>query len=196
MARKRLSDLLREEVKKPSEAASTEEPAAKEHPPDAPSSSPAAEIALPAPDPPATPDLELQQHVADLQAELKQQTSSAKKLQTNLEKLEKRNQQLETELAEAKQTVLQLADNNAQLKQELEALQRSQRPPQPTQPVATKPVVAAKPVPAPAPKSSGAHPLTQQEVLRRRQADSLAHPMFPAGNTPGHLSEQDLGWVD
>jgi len=208
MARKRLSDLLREEVKKPSEASASPEPEVKEgpektkQPPEQEATAskvmpnePSVEATGPSPR-----ETELEKQIADLKAELKQQTTAAKKLQTNLEHTEKRYQQLETELAEAKQTALQLADNNAQLKQELDTLKQSQKPQQMPSSVPTKSVASAKPVPAsastPSRETSSSHPLTQQEVLRRRQADSLAHPMFPAGNSPGHLSEQDLGWVD
>jgi len=35
-----------------------------------------------------------------------------------------------------------------------------------------------------------------KEVLHERQARALAHPIFPTELLPGQLSNQDLGWVD
>jgi chromosome segregation ATPase len=186
MARKRLSDLLREEVQKPADTPSTPDETA-----------PAAQSQSEASVAPSTHEAELaaalqreadlQTQVASLKADLKNQTAAAKKLQTNLEKAEKRAQQLATELAEVKQTALQLAESNSRLQAEVATLQRSQP---------TKSPVAAPPTPPTAKPELAAKPLTQQEVLRRRQADSLAHPMFPAGKAPGQFTEQDLGWVD
>jgi len=152
---------------------------------------------------------DLNQQITDLKAELGNQSTAAKKLQTNSEKAEQRSQQLETELSEAKQTILQLAEVNSQLKQDLTAkptaaipetlaklstgLRREIAPPLKTLP-ATLPTVPAEANPAEAKKNTRTA-LSQQDLLRRQQK-SLAHPVFPAGNPPGHLSEQDLGWVD
>lgn len=188
MARKRLSDLLREEVQKPADTPSTPDETA----PTAPSqseasattSSHAAELAAA-----HQRETDLQTQVANLKADLKNQTATTKKLQTNLEKAEQRAQQLEAELAEVKQTALQLAESNSRLQAEVATLQRSQP--------AKTPAPAPPPPPPPTAKPElTAKPLTQQEVLRRRQADSLAHPMFPTGKSPGQFTEQDLGWVD
>ncbi|MDX2243067.1 MAG: hypothetical protein NW224_20495 [Leptolyngbyaceae cyanobacterium bins.302] len=204
MARKRLSDLLREEVQKPAEATSTEVPVT------APTKEAveAAETAIAANNHAA--ELEaakqretelnqqithLNQQLTDLKTELKTQTASTKKLQTSLEKAEQRSQQLESELTEAKQTALQLADSNAELKHQIEAIKQSPMArstiAKPAAPVAKSPP-AAKPNPADKPATK---PLSQQEVLRR-QADSLAHPIFPIGKTPGQFTDQDLGWFD
>jgi len=196
MARKRLSDLLREEVQKPTEG--TPEPEKAE--------AVGEEIAIAtngqAPELVAAAQYreteliqqiaDLKQQLTDLQAEVKTQVAATKKLQTSLEKAEKRNHQLETELAETKHAALQLADSNAELKQQLDTLNQTQS--------AKTPAPVAKPTLTPTPKPDdtklAAKPLTQQEVLRRRQADSLAHPMFPAGKAPGQFSDQDLGWFD
>lgn len=208
MARKRLSDLLREEVQKPGDA-TTIAPA----PAIAPVAAELVEPDAPAPNGQssevtalAQQAADLQQQLEDLKTDLKQQAAATKKLQTQLEQVEKRNHQLETELAEAKQTALQLADNNAQLQQDLKTLQQARSQPQPTpvqplakQPLAKQPPAATKSVASPPPavaKPAASGTLSQQEILRRRQAESLAHPMFPAGNAPGYLSEQDMGWVD
>ncbi len=210
MARKRLSDLLREEVKKPTEgaAATVPDPTAgvangvqKTAPTEQtdveqrsaesgkPAEDLAAELAVA-----QQREQELQQQLADLQAQLKQQAASEKKLQASLDKTEKHNQQLAAELAEAKQTILQLAENNAQLKQELETLQSTPKAAPSTKPPA---IAKSEPKPSlPATRDQSAQPLTQQEILRRRQADSLAHPVFPIGKSPGQVSDQEIGWFD
>ncbi|EKQ68067.1 hypothetical protein OsccyDRAFT_2578 [Leptolyngbyaceae cyanobacterium JSC-12] len=193
MARKRLSDLLREEAQKPadptSEAVATSSDEAVENGEDAIALAELHEALKKA----QHHENELEQQVLSLKTDLKAQTTTAKKLQTQLQTVEQRNHQLETELAEVKQTALQLADVNSQLKQELEALKLAQKPK--TSEATTKPM-AASIKPAKSAPSLATKPLTQQEVLRR-QADSLAHPIFPAAEkTPGQFSEQDLGWVD
>ena len=140
---------------------------------------------------------DLNQQVTDLKAELENQAIAAKKLQANSEKAEQRSQQLDTELSEAKQTILQLVEVNSQLKQDLtakqaaaipEVISRGSAPPSKTFP--------AKPSTVPAETKQNTLTTLSQQDLLRRQRKSLAHPVFPAGNPPGHLSEQDLGWVD
>lgn len=231
--KKRLSDLLREEVKKPAEAG-TPPPAetdpaqksgrstgtnksgsrqkAQSAKPD-PEAVPTETISEPdttaepgtiAVDPAAslqaaleqakTQEADLKQQIASLQAELKAQAESTRQLQTQLQQAEAHSQQLETELGEAKHTVLQLVEVNTQLKQDLETLKARSltkaAPPLPTKPRQEE----VKPT---RPTSAGdSAALSQQEMLRRRQQASLAHPVFPAGPAPGHLSEKDLGWVD
>ncbi|MBF2026788.1 MAG: hypothetical protein IGS48_08480 [Oscillatoriales cyanobacterium C42_A2020_001] len=221
MARKRLSDLLREEANKPADggaetgadeqaaiAQPTSSNSSKNNPtkisetPSSKATSSPANAALNSKIAELQQALEtakqhendLKHQVTDLKADLKTQTAATKKLQTQLETVEQRNHQLETELAEAKQTVLQLADGNSQLKQEIDSLKHAHKP--------TTLAAPSKPA-TPAVKSNesaqslAARPLTQQEILRRRQADSLAHPVFPTTDkSPGHLSEQDMGWVD
>ncbi|NJP08347.1 MAG: hypothetical protein HC866_01810 [Leptolyngbyaceae cyanobacterium RU_5_1] len=132
-------------------------------------------------------EAELKKQVAELKADLKNQTASEKRLQTSLEKAAQRNQDLETELAEAKQTALQLAEANSQLKQTLDIPPK--QVPQKQEAKSLQPADQPTQPPPPA-------PLTQQEMIRRRQERSLAHPIFPTGKPPGQLSEQDLGWVD
>lgn len=206
MARKRLSDLLREEAKKDepekdsSETAieaevieTTKAPAA-ENPiatPASPAMEAAQEIAV------ADQKLQvalaeaekreasLQQQVTDLTAQLDQQTSLITSLKADLEKARAAT----VELEKAKHTALQLAEENTQLQQEVKALK---------QPTSTKPALsrkASEPVapPAPAPNPGEA---AHQAAMRKQQERSLAHPMFPAGSSPGQLSNQDLGWVD
>ncbi len=147
----------------------------------------------------------LNQQVSDLKVEVENQTIAAKKLQATSEKAERRSQQLETELGEAKQTILQLVEVNSQLKQDLAAKSTGIREPS-VQPTAGLPGKTGSPPKNPLPTPSPIVPATpkqhlasatisQQDLLQRRQR-SLAHPVFPAGNPPGHLSEQDLGWVD
>jgi uncharacterized phage infection (PIP) family protein YhgE len=232
--KKRLSDLLREEVKKPAEA---EPPPAAEagtrkkgsrstgtasngnrqktqsakSPTVAPSDSDAPELDATS-DSGTTADptaelkaaleqakhqkAELKQQITNLQAELEEQAESSRQLQTQLQQAETHTHQLETELSEAKHTVLQLVEVNTQLKQDLESIKaRSLTKATTPSPLAKPPQEETKPGrPATSPLTPSA--LSQQEMLRRRQQDSLAHPVFPAGPAPGHLSEKDLGWVD
>lgn len=207
MARKRLSDLLREEAQKPGEVADTENQtsdAIAATKPATPiketvqleSAQSASNAALqPAIEAANQREADLNQQLAIVQADLKTQTNAAQTLDVELKQAQTRNHDLETELATAKQTVLQLAAANAHLKQELEQLKQ----PQPTNSSAKLPPLAAKPS-APFERSSvkpsAAKSLTQQEILRRRQADSLAHPVFPNEKSVGQFFEQDLGWVD
>ncbi len=195
MARKRLSDLLREEAQKPTEESVAESAAANPEiievvaePVDMAAIA-ARETALQQ----QIDDLkaQFQTQIAELKADIKQHTATNKKLQTSLEKAEQHNHQLTTELETARQTILQLADNNAQLKKDLDAAQRSTTPSRPS-----TPAPAPKSLPVPAAPKPPARSLTQQEVLRRRQADSLAHPVFPVDKTAAQNSEPDVGWFD
>lgn len=144
---------------------------------------------------------DLNQQVTGLKAELEDQITASKKLQPTLEKAEKRNQQLEIELSEAKQTILQLVEVNSQLKQDLavkqqavaipETIPRGIAPSPKSSLPEPSPIVPAEPKKSTLASATSTH----QEFLRRQQK-SLAHPVFPAGDSPGHLSDQDLGWVD
>jgi chromosome segregation ATPase len=233
--KKRLSDLLREEVKKPAEAGTPPAAEAQTRKKGSRSTGTASNVsrqkaqatqaltvapsASEAPELEATPDsgamvvdsivelkaaleqaktqeTKLKQQIAKLEAELKEQAESTQQLQTQLQQATAHHHQLETELSEAKHTVLQLVEVNTELKQDLEnlkarSLTQSTASPPPAKPrqEETKP---ARPTTPPLPPSA----LSQQEMLRRRQQESLAHPVFPAGPAPGHLSEKDLGWVD
>jgi chromosome segregation ATPase len=139
--------------------------------------------------------IDLKQQVADLKTELKTQAAASKKLQTSLDKAEQHSQQLATELTEAKQTILQLVEVNSQLKQDLQSQTVQQT-------IAAPPKAPPEKNPSPEPKPEAQKtplakaPYSQQEILQRRQQQSLAHPMFPVGDSPGHLSEQDIGWFD
>lgn len=235
--KKRLSDLLREEVKKPAEAetppaaeaetgrkgsrstgtaknggrqkaqaakptgfvssskASPEPDAESESDPMAPdpiAADPTAQLKADL-EQAKNQETELKQQITRLETELKEQAGSTQQLQTQLQQVEAHTHQLETELSEAKHTVLQLVEVNTQLKQDLESFKARSL----TQPAASPP--PAKPLQEETKPARSAHPsppvLSQQEILRRQQ-ESLAHPVFPAGPAPGHLSERDLGWVD
>ena len=201
MARKRLSDLLREEVQKPTEESVTDATAA---------TSETIEVVAETVDVTAIAarDTVLQQQlddlktqfqdqIAELKAEIKQHTTANKKLQTSLEKAEQQTHQLTTELETARQTILQLAENNAQLKKDLDAAQVAQRPTTPSRsPAPSRPSLPVPAAPVPVAPTQSPRSLTQQEVLRRRQADSLAHPVFPVDKLQGQGSEPDVGWFD
>lgn len=233
--KKRLSDLLREEVKKPAEAGtppaaeaqtrkkgsrstgtasngSRQKTQAAQSPTVAPSASEAPELdATPASETIAadstaelkaaleqakTQETKLKQQIANLEAELKEQAESTQQLQTQLQQATAHTHQLETELSEAKHTVLQLVEVNTELKQDLENLKtRSLTKSIASPPPAKLPQQETKPARPTAPPLTPSA-LSQQEMLRRRQQESLAHPVFPAGPAPGHLSDKDLGWVD
>jgi chromosome segregation ATPase len=187
MARKRVADILREEVNKPAVAVAV---AVEE------SSSEAGNGAIaPASSPDTTAqsalidrlktDLEqskqrettLQQQVTELQAKLDRQEDLIGEMQADLVKVDG----LKAELEQAKSTVLRLAEVNANLTQELEALRSPSR----------------KPSPAPMVRVDAAtRSAASQEAMREQQMQALSHPVFPAGNQPGQLSNQDLGWVD
>jgi DNA repair exonuclease SbcCD ATPase subunit len=117
----------------------------------------------------------LKQELAALQTALDTQEALVKTLKSDLAKVDS----LKTELEQAKKAALQLAEENTKLREEL----HSAHEPQP-------------PADTPAPPAEASTTLVQREVLVKRQADSLNHPIFPAGDSPGRLSDQDLGWVD
>lgn len=206
MARKRLSDLLREEANKDEPEKASPEAAIEVEAVEV-TKSPAAETPTTTPPSPALEaaqeiavadkklqtalaevekrEASLHQQVTDLTAQLDQQTSLINSLKADLEKAHAATAELE----KAKRTALQLAEENTQLQQEIKALK---------QPTSTKSALSRKssepsapPAPAPNP-AEAAH----QAAIRKQQERSLAHPMFPAGSSPGQLSNQDLGWVD
>ncbi|MEX0268678.1 hypothetical protein AB3R30_06030 [Leptolyngbyaceae cyanobacterium UHCC 1019] len=149
---------------------------------------------------------ELNQQVTDLKAELENQAAATKTLQTTLKKAEQHGQQLATELTEAKQTILNLVEVNSQLKQDLAAKQAaaihetlanlSTGLPRGIAPLPKKSLPETPTASTEVKKNALASTTLSQQELLQRQKKSLAHPVFPAGNSPGHLSEQDLGWVD
>lgn len=221
MARKRLSDLLREEAQKPSEsedgASSQEangrrksttssrsrkqpgESVAKSKPVEPTESTPVPETGVEmrqvkdALERSQQRETSLKQEIAELQNTLGNQESLVKSLKSDLAKVEA----LKTELEAAKKTALQLAEENTRLRQALEASKPQPAPtPQPApipQPSPSQP----NPAKAATPSSSEASAaLTQKEIIIKRQTESLAHPIFPVGKSPGQLSDQDLGWVD
>jgi len=115
-----------------------------------------------------------------VQADLEQQKALVCTLKTDLEK----TVSLKAELERATAMALQLAEGNARLTQELEALK---------QPAATQPAQRS-------PDSNAALTTktasTTKEAMQRRQAQMLAHPIFPSGALPSQLSNPDMGWVD
>ncbi len=121
----------------------------------------------------------LQQELTLLQTELDQREALINSLEADLEKAKS----FKNELDQAKKAALKLAEENTRLNEELKSLQRQK----PTVTTEAKPVVAAQ---------SQSPIATTIDVLHERQARSLAHPVFPAGSSPGYLSDQDLGWVD
>jgi len=194
MVRKKMADLLREEVNKPIEIGAavvqTEESAANGkgvetvEDADVQDADAAAIAHLSAQlDQAKQRETGLVQQIADLNTELEQQNNRVKGLQADLKKTES----LKADLEQAKATALQLAETNASLNQELKTLRSATAPAKPTVPILEATTVAAIAPP---------QGLTQQELIRLRQAQTLAHPVFPNGTQPGHISNQDIGWVD
>lgn len=105
---------------------------------------------------------------------------------------------LAEELKHAKAAALQLAEANAKLTEELKQLRQVAKPePGSAQPLRSRNRASTDP----ADRQSLTVKPSQPErpyapEIRRRQEESLAHPMFPAGPMPGSLTNQDLGWVD
>lgn len=117
----------------------------------------------------------LQQELATLQSALDTQEALAKTLKSDLAKVDS----LKIELEQAKKAALQLAEENTKLREELHSVHT----PQPRADIST-------------PTAEPSTALVQREILVKRQAESLNHPIFPSGDSPGRLSDQDLGWVD
>jgi myosin heavy subunit len=144
-----------------------------------------------------TREHDLAQQLADLKTELKSSTTSAKKLQTSLDVAEQRIHQLQAELDDTKQTTLQLSETNAQLQTTIDTLKTQSAkspstPPRQPAPLSRQPAAAPPAAAKPAPSGT----LSQQDIIRRRQADSLAHPVFPTGKLPSQSSDSDIGWFD
>jgi peptidoglycan hydrolase CwlO-like protein len=183
MARKRVSDVLREEVNKPVDVEAEVVEKASEAGKDA---------IAPAPDTTQLALIEtlkteleqakqreiaLQNQVTQLQEKLDKQQDLIHDLNGDASKVDA----LKTELEQAKTTALRLAEVNATLTQELAALRAPAR----------------QPAPAPMVRADAAkRAMTPQEAMRQQQMQALSHPVFPAGPQPGQLSNQDLGWVD
>jgi DNA repair exonuclease SbcCD ATPase subunit len=213
MARKRLSDLLREEVQKGEavpvvEAAAVPAKPASKRQKETPSRKPTSNGTKAAVTEPVEAELvevetpselsntkvalersqqreaALKQENSALQQELDRQEAQIHALQADLEKA----QSFKTELEKAKQDALHLAEENSRLLAELQSL-KEQTPR--AAPVQAKPA----PVEAPPPPPESAA-LTPTERLRQQQIRSLAHPVFPAGSSPGQLSDLEMGWVD
>jgi regulator of replication initiation timing len=149
-----------------------------------------------------TREADLQQQITDLKADLKAHTGDTKKLQTNLEVAEQRIHQLQAELDDTKQTALQLAETNTHLQSTLDQLKTpaatpAARAPQSSAPQssAPQPLATTKPANKPAEQQLTRN-LSQQEIIRRKQAQSLAHPVFPNSPLPSQTGDGDIGWFD
>lgn len=204
MARKRLSDLLREEVQKPTDndantlasdngkqksagSARSRKPAAGITP--QPKAAAPAETKSPESEAELKElklelersqqrEASLKQELEALQTSLDQQDSLVKTLKADLSKADS----LKGELEQAKKAALQLAEENTQLRETINSA-KQQKPAE----------VAAPP---PKPTATPHHTALSQSEIMKRQTASLTHPVFPVGKSPGYLSDQDLGWVD
>ncbi len=208
MARKRLSDLLREEVGKPTDTDATEmeQTTASVHSSQTrrsarKTSQSRSQSSTSAPKSESQNTLiaelktaltqaeeredSLKQELSALKDELKECKAQIKALQTK----QKRSADLEKELEQAKTTLLQLAEVNTNLQQALEAYQN---------PVKPSPSPLAKLAPHTDTLSDTVNdPIAaRKEMMRQRQQAALAHPVFPDKPPSGSLNDQDLGWVD
>jgi len=136
----------------------------------------------------------LTDQLEQLQTELEAQNTLISSLKQDLRNYDS----LAEELKQAKTTALQLAEANAKLTEELNQLRQAAKP----EPGSAQPALSRdRASPDPSVRQSLAVKPPQPErpytpEIRRRQEESLAHPMFPAGPMPGFLTNQDLGWVD
>jgi septal ring factor EnvC (AmiA/AmiB activator) len=99
-------------------------------------------------------------------------------------------QSLTAQLAQSEETIRQLAQANAKLSQELEALQAIAPPPAKTSTRA----LATRSLPAKAEPSAPV--LDAHDALMQHQRQRLAHPIFPDAKLPAQMGDQDLGWFD
>jgi predicted RNase H-like nuclease (RuvC/YqgF family) len=215
MARKRLSDLLREEANKPEEsetdiptaadagrrtnsrsvkqegaaapASASKTAAAKRSASTAQKAQAESEALKAVQERAQQQEAAFQQQIADLQAELDQQIALTRSLKADLEKIEP----LKAELEQAKKVALQIAEENTRLNQALKAAQEQKVPAASQKVSATSQPATSQKVPTAS--STG---LATRESIQRQQARSLAHPIFPTDPLPGQISDQDLGWVD
>ena len=129
----------------------------------------------------------LQKSVEDLRSQLDEQTALVKKLQTSLEKANK----IQSELDQTQKAALKLAESNQALIDENKALKQEQQ--------TLKAELAAKAKSAqltvqPSPSPTAIE--SRQDSLRRQQAATLSHPVFPNEPMKNSFSEQDIGWFD
>lgn len=136
----------------------------------------------------------LTEQLEQIQTELEAQNTLISSLKQDLRKYDA----LAEELKHAKAAALQLAEANANLTEELKQMRQAVKP----EPGSVQPALSRNRASThPADRQSLAVKPSQPErpyapEIRRRQEESLAHPMFPAGPMPGSLTNQDLGWVD
>jgi hypothetical protein len=197
MTRKRsgLGDLLREEVGKSDGEATTGgavtpdlAPANPKTTPKktaSPKATPAANATPPSPD---APDPELQDQITALQAQLASQ-------QTQLQELNQAqalSRQLESELAVAKQTILQLSSQN-QAAPAPPAKTPVKPPAKPVTPAPNRQPLDLQPAPTPAPvQASTQQPYRFERIGWKPLSNHLIQPEAPSTK----LSDADLGWVD
>jgi hypothetical protein len=201
MTRKRsgLGDLLREEVGKSDGEATTGGAATPDLAPANPKTTPkktaspkatpkSANAAPPSLEPqtpvPTAPDPELQAQITALQAQLANQ-------QTQLQELNQAqalSRQLESELAVAKQTILQLSSQNQA------APAPAAKPPAKTvTPAPSRQPLDLQPAPAPAlAQASTQQPYRFERIGWKPLSNHLIQPEAPSTK----LSDADLGWVD
>jgi len=179
MARRRLTDLLREEAQKPEDA---DEAAAQP----ASDSDTAPSEALKEAEKTIAQlkanlgksqqrEAALESQVADLQEQVEDQQKLVKSLRADL----KRTDTLKQDLEEARKDALQLAEANTKLAQELADLKKP----------------AEKPAEKPPEKPAAIVPASAQTAIRRHQVYSIARPVFP-NEPPVQPGTLDTGWMD
>lgn len=119
--------------------------------------------------------------IAHFQSQLDHVQQDALKLAEANQKLIEEKKQIHTELSEAQQTALHLAESNQKLVEENQTLKEQQ------------PVAKLVPKSAPKAPPSDADLRSHQDIIKKRQAAALAHPVFP--NSPTNAN-QDASWFD
>ena len=129
----------------------------------------------------------LQKSVEDLRSQLDEQKALVQKLQTNLDKANK----IQSELDKTQKEALKLAESNQALIDENKALKQEQET------LKAELVTKAKSAQLTV-QPSPAQPATEsrQDSLRRNQAATLARPVFPNDPMQNSFSDQDIGWFD
>ncbi len=129
--------------------------------------------------------------VKHLQANVEEAQHTALKLAESNQTLIEENKQLRTsagkidhlqsELEKAQQAALKLAESNQALIAENKTLQENQ---------------ATEQKSALATAQAEADLRSHQDILKKRQAVTLAHPVFPNNFAPVKSSDPDVGWFD
>jgi TolA-binding protein len=127
----------------------------------------------------------LHRQMRELEAQLSSDRERIHALETEL----KNCQSLTAQLAQSEETIRQLAQANAKLSQDLEALHAIAPPP-----AKTSRALAPRALPAKA--EASAPVLDAHDALMQHQRQRLAHPIFPDAKLPAQMGDQDLGWFD